>query len=168
MTAPNSGISSQIEQLIEDLPERDLVFRFTATFSRIEFALKKNGFVCGQDAKPNWDRFARETSDLYECADTETRAAIDALFSDPPRKQVFRDGYLDWEKCEPTSRDNASLLVLVRRIRNNVFHGGKFPFNIDRDAALLRNALIVLKATIALTRDDVRGSFLNNDARATF
>lgn len=41
------------------------------------------------------------------------------------------------------------ILILIRRVRNNLFHGGKFNgewFEPERSEALMRNALIILRA----------------------
>lgn len=46
-------------------------------------------------------------------------------------------------------KSSQKILILIRRVRNNLFHGGKFNgewFEPERSEALMRNALIILRA----------------------
>jgi len=42
---------------------------------------------------------------------------------------------------------------MVRRVRNNLFHGGKFLPGGDRDQVLVQYALAVLRACLPLNAD---------------
>lgn len=53
------------------------------------------------------------------------------------------------------------VLLYVRRIRNNLFHGGKFNghwFEPKRSEELLRHSLTILRGCLAASKE-VRGTF---------
>lgn len=80
----------------------------------------------------------------------------------PPKKQVARAGRLYWEDAPATQgSDTERLLVHVRRVRNNLFHGGKFsetwPYP-ERSGKLVGASLVVLQACLALS-DRVRAAY---------
>lgn len=65
--------------------------------------------------------------------------------------QVVRDGLLKWEVAAPDASDTHELLLCVRRVRNNLFHGGKFNehwFEPERSVPLLRHSLSILDACL--------------------
>ena len=98
--------------------------KFMATFVRLEFALKENGY-CAQSRWSNvqWDKVANELgSTFYETVVSSTKA--ETILQHPPKKQIAQHQILQWE--EQAAPTNVSeLLEAVRRIRNNQFHGGK-------------------------------------------
>jgi hypothetical protein len=135
---------------------QQLVFRFFVIFSRFEYALKRSGFVT-QDADPAWDAFAKAHRDHFTSEETpELRTACDYFETHPPRRQIFDGGALSWSP--PVSRTHEPqltwLLCMIRRVRNNLFHGGKYPIAHDpdpsRDPTLLNHALVILYASLAL------------------
>ena len=107
----------------------DLVERFLAAFSRMEYALKAAGYLQKtDDARPDWDRFAADVNVEFEqIRDNEFMTAADFLTREPPRKQVVQKGkavFADRPGNEPKGARSA--LLMVRRIRNNLVHGGKY------------------------------------------
>jgi len=68
------------------------------------------------------------------------------------------DGTLDWQPSVPcnSETDEAYLLRLVRTVRNNLFHGGKYPSpvcpdtDIDRNREMIRSCLVVLEFCLSL------------------
>jgi hypothetical protein len=74
------------------------------------------------------------------------------ILATPPKKQVVKDGGLEWEKNTPTASEIKSLLIYVCRIRNNLFHGGKFPegpvYDVARDRDLLREGISILQSLL--------------------
>ena len=73
----------------------------------------------------------------------------------PPRKQVLQNGVLHWVARPGTSGSAiGDVLLSVRTVRNNVFHGGKFPEGPVaeplRDQALIRDCVAVLKGLLKL------------------
>ena len=129
------------------------------TFSRIEYALKSSGFNDGDGpAKANWRNFALAVESLI--ATPHSVALINAIkfiMEKPPKKQVILDHKLKWEVAEPSTDSKADkLLLYVRRIRNNLFHGGKFNghwFEPERSKPLLQHSLVVLHECIDYVED---------------
>src|SRR5262249_51711738 len=105
--------------------------------------------------EPAWDRFASKYSSVFDPAATpQLSVACDYFMSQPPRKQI-RDGHsLGWS--EPQIRVDEPLLtwllLMVRSVRNNLFHGGKFPMvsikEPARDPELIRHALTIIEACL--------------------
>jgi hypothetical protein len=73
----------------------------------------------------------------------------------PPKKQVLVNGKLDWRDAPPSPNlpRAEQVLLMVRRIRNNLFHGGKFLPGDDRDQVLVNHNIIVLQACLPLNAD---------------
>lgn len=133
-----------------------LVFWFLVTFSRFEYAIKRAGYITPR-AEPDWDRFARvHRNDFADDKTRAVKAACEYFERCPPRKQVRHGTVLSWSA--PSFRGKQAqlqwLLLMVRRVRNNLFHGGKYPVAHDpdpeRDPALLNHALIILHAALRL------------------
>ncbi len=142
--------------------EPALVLEFLATFARFEYALKRSATYLNDtaDASPNWDAFAKAIK-----ADFATATAVDPrvgeaaryLRDHPPKKQIRKDdGTLGW-KDGGIDGDSVSVLLAVRRVRNNLFHGGKFadgPISeVARDTELLKHSLQILRHCSRLDRD---------------
>lgn len=135
------------------IPER-LALEFLGTFARCEYALKCSGFAKGgaNSVDADWDSFAREVDwHFRRLTDSDFRAAVDFLLTEPPRKQVLRNGHLEWKEAPPDPKlpKAQQTLLMVRRVRNNLFHGAKVwspeYANRPRDIRLLNAALVVLK-----------------------
>lgn len=110
----------------------ELAFEFLALFSRIEYALKATGrYANGSDAgvSANWDLFANEIDRAF-CAisDEQFVSAVDYLLRHPPRKQILVGSTLTFADQHSDHRQARAqqTLVFVRRVRNNLFHGGKY------------------------------------------
>ena len=129
-----------------------LAFELFRTFARFEYALKITGFDYGDGAaKPNWRAFAESESvrNIFDNpTDNVLKTAIEYILTHPPKKQTIENGVLTWNE-HPPSTDLQSDLVLtyVRRVRNNLFHGGKFNgrwFEPERSEELLKHSLTIL------------------------
>jgi hypothetical protein len=129
----------------------DLTTEFLSMFARFEYALKRAGYLEGDDKRvsADWDRFGRD----FAAAKPEILAPIltcgSYLISDPPKRQALEGGRLTWKKRGPSGGSPIEeLLLSVRTVRNNVFHGGKFPEGPVseplRDERLIRNCVEVL------------------------
>jgi hypothetical protein len=136
---------------------RELTLEFLAAFARFEFALKKSGYAREDDRQvsPNWDAFANDVSKFDAAALAPVLAASQYLQQHPPKKQVLQNGALKWIDWQGTSGSViGDVLQSVRTVRNNVFHGGKFPDGIItdplRDEQLIHECLEVLKALLLL------------------
>jgi len=137
------------------------ILKFFVTFSRLEYALKANGFFYEYrgDVHPDWKKFARKIKDeLDTSSDTSLQEAIKFILENPPKKQVVKSGKLDWENIpESQGSEIENLFGYIRRIRNNLFHGEKFtkklPEKFDRDLSLVKNALLILRKTVEFDED---------------
>jgi hypothetical protein len=160
--APGQIGESQVQNhLLDHLGlDKDLVCEFLLCFSRFEYALKRSDFVKrGKKmqaepmlAEPDWDSFADSLLGKFSSA-TEPKLleAVNLLDSAPPQKQVLKDGNLDWvnNKKDASESQEKWILRLVRTVRNNLFHGGKYPGKDapkpERDKKLLKACLTVLE-----------------------
>ena len=113
-----------------------------------------------------WDRFANEANERFDAnVNEELQEAVNYLWNQPPRKQVleenqqvrFRDFTID-----PAQRRLQQLLLMVRTVRNNLFHGGKHlplgEVEPGRNESLVRSSLVVLRVCSELI-PDVRESY---------
>lgn len=151
-------ITSPIQAIeaIAKSEDRSRAIVFFLFFARFEYALKRTGFVTlSADAKANWTEYAQRHSELLERNSEERLGeAVAYLEKVPPKKQIVdSSGYLRWSDDFFTgSCDLARVFTLVRRIRNNLFHGGKFPEgpenDISRDRMLLDAGLVVMQACL--------------------
>ncbi len=131
---------------------------FFRLFSRFEYALKANGYLVPNrnDATPDWERFATEIHDAFShLEDGDVKKAVAFLLAEPPKKQVNKDGQIEWDLSPPRSKNETHLVLLyVRRVRNNLFHGGKFNgkwFAPERSGPLIEASVKILRACLGLS-----------------
>jgi hypothetical protein len=138
----------------------DLV-RFVGTFLRLEFALKECRFAKGERgwAEVDWDRFARDVlgNDFYALVRASGKAAT--ILKKPPRKQIVRDGALEFDRKPPEPAGVVELLRAVRAVRNNVVHGGKSGHpDGERNMTLVREAQWIIEQALQVD-ENVRYAF---------
>jgi hypothetical protein len=147
-----------------------LACRFFLFFSRFEYALKRTGFVLNKPrsdgAIADWPRFAQENASLIDTnGSVQFKDAVAYIESHPPKRQVLSDGRLDMVGDNYSGPfDLKRLLLLVGRIRNNLFHGGKFSGGLEndfRDRQLLESAIAVLKVCLE-SHDRLKKNFLED------
>jgi hypothetical protein len=151
-----------------DHPELDdLAHRFFRQFSRMEYALKAAGRVprLNGRAEADWRRFGAEVDEAFQTLtskDEELRGAVEYLLNQPPKKQEIADGVLVWRDKLPTGETQTGVVLLcVARVRNNLFHGGKFNgqwIDPQRSLELLPRCLTVLDRLLLLS-DEVRAAY---------
>lgn len=162
MTDPLTLDIPELIRQIADSTDRKLAWQFFVFFSRFEYALKRGPYLKQgiEEAQPNWDKFASDHSEAFELvADNRLANAVAYFKNSPPRKQVRKAGRLDWS--DPCAHTNGPVLVwllrAIRIVRNNLFHGGKFPqfpvSDSSRDRELIENAIIVLSHALRLNSD---------------
>lgn len=150
-----------INDILDSLAaDQSLVFAFFGLFSRFEFALKRSGFLLGDDksVSANWDAFANSLrGKLDGIQDASYREASALLLSRPPRRQVVDGTDIKWSDSQRGSGEHIEnyLLRLIRTVRNNLFHGGKYPYepvtDVGRDDALLKASMVVLTHCLRLS-----------------
>ena len=115
----------------ENLPlDRALVCEFFAIFSRFEYALKETGFcVAGRygAAMPNWIGFQERIGTKLSSYDNiEVKRAIRFLTANPPQVQKVEEGRAVFQADDLRGdNDGERAIEATRRVRNNLFHGGK-------------------------------------------
>lgn len=142
--------------------DAELIFRFFAVFSRYEYALKRTGFLVKnrKDATADWDSYANEVRGRLAASTSKALRDACVLLQDwSPRKQVVVSGTLGWESVAQGKGESeeAYVLRLVRVVRNNLFHGGKFPSGpvpeVARNGQLITSCLVVLEESVAWSQD---------------
>lgn len=151
------------EPLIENTKvSKDLLFEFFINFAKFEFALKTSGFAKGNErgASPHWDKYAQSIKEIFDKTKNDNLLeAIDFFLINPPWKQVLINGAMDWDASLPENvlSEIEKVLILIRRVRNNLFHGGKFNFDIpgdkERTINLLSYSIAILKECLQLSPD---------------
>jgi hypothetical protein len=150
--------------------DRNLITEFFFVFSRFEYALKRTKFLKSDrdHAETDWDAFAAKIKQHYDPNETpELARAVSYLLSSPPKRQIVEeDKSLGWEKDKGGNDTSIHrVLVLVRRARNNLFHGGKYPLEPlpepARDTQLLESSMIVLTACLGW-HEEVRRRYMSD------
>jgi hypothetical protein len=150
------------------MPPR-LAFEFLAVFSRMEYALKATGTYAMDGgrgkAAANWDTFANRIDKMFcALADQDLKVAVDYLLNKPPRKQVYEKGTVRFrdQKIDKAQATTQQTLLMVRTVRNNLFHGGKYLVGDEKEAgrneALVTHSLRVLEACFPLD-ESVRANY---------
>ena len=139
---------------MNDAELHDLAFKFFKVFSRFEYALKAAGFHKGEGpAEANWDMFAAAIEpQLGHVTSRSVNGAIAFLLAEPPKKQFIGATGLEW-KVVPASQGSPAkdLFAYIRRVRNNLFHGGKFNghwFAPERSEQLLNACITVMQWSV--------------------
>ena len=142
------------------LIDKKLVLEFFLKFSRFEFALKLSGHALGSvnRVKADWDGFAAEIRDEFDRARSkELTHACNFYMDNPPNKQVLANGSLAWSTDLPVGPDRETelLIGLVRRVRNNLFHGGKYNAELHEETArqeqLLKGGILILEECLTVS-----------------
>lgn len=135
--------------------------RFFATFARFEFALKVVNFFLVDNkgsVRADWDRFAGQLpASFFQSIAASGKA--NTLLNEPPKKQTIVAGSLDF-KTQSKPRNTLELFVAIRRMRNNLFHGGKSgdPEGTERNERLISEAHWVIEQAL-LAHEEVRYAF---------
>lgn len=158
---------------------RQLSFQFFILFSRFEYALKRSSKFLKECkattvntrkiclAEPGWNKFSKTNNcKFHPPFSSELSEAVEYFKTTPPKKQLVDIGKLVWSKPEQYTE---SILLLewiidqIKIVRNNLFHGGKFPgepvSDPSRDQELMKHAITILIACLDLD-EDVKEQFL--------
>jgi hypothetical protein len=148
--------------------DQQRVFRFLALFARWECALKRNQFAragAHGQAEADWNAFADRVAGALGTIQVDGYAdARDYLQNNPPQRQYLENGGIAW-RPNPRRADETDaryLFRVVRDVRNNLFHGGKYQGGpveeLARDRRLIDSATHILEAAVELDAR-VRGVF---------
>ncbi len=137
----------------------ELAIEFMVAFSRAEYALKSAGYAIGNGklVNPAWDEYANEIhSDFCNLEDKNITDKASYLLDEPPRKQVLNEQKVEFKDqiIDNNQKSTQQLLLMVRTVRNNLFHGGKFLPNGEhetgRNQRLVESSLAILCTCISL------------------
>ncbi|SEI03712.1 hypothetical protein [Paracoccus alkenifer] len=123
---------------------------------RLEFAVKEAGYVrrgSRNAAEIDWDEYARNRLGPGFWRQVQGAEEIKPLIQTPPKKQIVDDnGSLDWRNAGEVTCVQ-ELIGAVRRVRNNLFHGGKSGDpDAERNDELFAASLCVIE--LILKKDD--------------
>lgn len=146
--------------------EKNLVYEFLVVFSRLEYAAKMSKFVeplleGEQERKLTilWDDVSDQIEGNWTIAlkeDDELKKAVDYYDTHPPEKQILTINGIEFKSTEIQNVAHSSkMLLAVRRVRNNLFHGGKASKseNVERSSALLRNGITIILVAVQCNVD---------------
>jgi hypothetical protein len=152
--------------MMQPLVDRGLLLEFFLTFAQFEYALKASGLCVRHRedpldlpaATPDWDSFAASLRPTFLAERTpELLEACQYLLDHPPNKQVLLGGGPAWQTPVRGAHvtDVEFLLLMIRCVRNNLFHGGKHGLSPhesrERTEKLLRSSLAILHECLALS-----------------
>lgn len=135
--------------------------RFFKVMMRLEYALKAGGFtrMNARRLEICWERFANERlrSAFFEKIRDSAKATT--LISKPPSHQALdADGCLTFRPAAHVT-SLQELIAALRRVRNNLFHGGKSgDVDHDRNDMFIREAMHVIREML-LVDDTLRTDF---------
>jgi hypothetical protein len=150
----------------------EAAFDFFFRFSRFEFCLKQHSYLKstdpGKKAEPNWDKFVKK----HRVAYTATPNALALIRAKPRQQVVAANAGLGWKELqfEPNEYDLQKTTLLLRLVRNNLFHGGKQGDhhwdNAQKTVQLLKTSCAVLDELAELARfgDDYRRAYRSASA----
>lgn len=133
----------------------NLIVEFFIVFSRFEYTLKQTGYHNRSEERvePNWDSFCNDYKENFQPNKSRVlSSAVKYYRTKPTMIQIFMNNQLDWRKSKRGDGEHnfAWLMRIVRYTRNNLFHGGKFPYDPKRDTKLLTYGLVILYECLEL------------------
>ncbi len=144
---------------------QEAAFDFFYWFSRFEFCLKEHSYLKSNDpgkkAEPNWDKFVKRHRNAY-APTPGARALINAR---PKQQVIAANPGLGWKELqfEANEYDLQKVTLLLRLVRNNLFHGGKHgERNWDDPETTLR---LMQQCRVVLDELAALGGFTNDYQR---
>lgn len=141
----------------------ELALKFFAVFSRFEYALKvipRFRRPGDGEAKADWLAFAAEVAPHFvPNKDPATSAAFTSLADANLRYFAVVDGEAKWRAFPvPEGISDAEKAIrLIRQVRNNLFHGGKYApdpdSNPDRERRWVESSLAILGKLLTLSNE---------------
>ena len=148
-----------------------LHLEFFEIFSRLENLVKRKGYFKKRnnsgDIQIEWNKFADHIEPIFDNFKNkrkELNEAVDYIIKYPPKKLVVKHFCLCW-KDTPASQGSSvrNLIVYLRRIRNNLFHGEKTliggEITDDRDVILLKYGVEILRTIYEMIEHDMMETY---------
>jgi hypothetical protein len=155
-------LTKVMERLARDC-DQAVVFHFFVVFCRFECSLKRSGYLkqtrAGRGAEPDWKDYATTLRGRFAGVRRSAfKEACEFLLDDPPQRQIVVGvGKMGWARVISKAGDSHEerVLELVKVVRNNLFHGGKYPLPAGAIADTSRNRRL-LKACITVLEECLR------------
>lgn len=150
------GIKAKINH--ENPEYLQLCSDFLILYSRFEYALKECGFLqSGNRVLASIENYADSIKETFN-PDQETHLgmAVNFIIETPPKVFVIRSERLLWEDNIKEGDPIQVLPEYLRRVRNNLLHGGKFYGGIEtegRNWNLISNSIIIIEHWIDLNEE---------------
>ena len=77
----------------------------------------------------------------------------------PPKKQVLKNGKLVFidRTIDDKQKRTQQILLMVRSVRNNLFHGGKYheheDYQTERNELLIKHSIKILSECVKINED---------------
>jgi len=115
----------------------ELITKFLICFGRFENGLKRTGYAksttSGRIGIKHLD-FVKEQCNKNLKVNCEYE--VNYLINNPPKKQVTEDQNLKWvEEHYDADTEIEQVTKIIRAVRNNLFHGGKYNTGYEKDTA---------------------------------
>ncbi len=132
---------------------------FFTLFSRFEYAMKATGVRQARKSgavEADWSQLANDVgSDLMAMPEQNIEEARTYLLQQPPKRQDLEGDQLVWSDVQANQGSDAKdLFVYICRVRNNLFHGGKFRGRYladpERSSKLIESSTVILGAVLRL------------------
>jgi len=131
--------------------DKELLLKFFVVFSRFEYALKRAKYCKNSEAAmPDWEKFALACRALNPEDTLRLKEVGRYLLDSPPEKQIYSANLLSFAPIYFTDGTHVAekLIRYVKTVRNNLFHGGKYPekpvAEISRNPKLLNSSIDTL------------------------
>ena len=106
----------------------------------------------------DWWEFAKQLDTSFDKSSSEElKNACNYIESQPPLK--FNG--ITWQSIDLKNNicTCEKLIRYIQTIRNNLFHGGKNPFDTIRDSKLINSSLIILDYCISISPHNIKTAF---------
>ncbi len=163
------NVNQLVKNVEAQMPKgRELIYYFTITFARFEFALKQIDRYLKSNpeygtAEANWIAFSKFVKQRYYLNKNSDaiRPSIDFLLGNPPGVQMVVNRNLEFVHKYDDRGEIGNIICFINVIRNNLLHGNKFDGDYEPDSRnfkLITSALIILDFLLDLD-PDVKGHF---------
>ena len=157
---------------------KDILLDFFVTFSRFEFSLKAAGYrkktplkefkndakksqkILLFDISADWDTYAQDISHHFNTSRPEKiQKAVEFFTLNPIFTEVMIGDDLGWSSSSKYYKYYDSEIIrwiipMIKRIRNNLFHGGNFNKEFQQTSEMielfLQHSLIILEYCLTL------------------
>ncbi len=131
---------------------KNLSLQFFYQFSRLEFALKANGYIKTighiKRVEPDWDRFVYNIKADFKASNFQIKDSLQYYFNNPPKVLIQKDNTLSWHQFpRDAARTVENIFIFIRRIKDNLFCG---DITEGRQFAAPCNDIMLLEHGIAI------------------